>query len=91
MPLPVRGGVPWRCSKKVAKEIWSPEHSSARMHRLLGPTVFVRRSLDPAVLISLPTVCGRNALARVRQSARALVVGWFVALLQVELNTTLAV
>ena len=38
MPLPDRG---WRAmamlSLKVATEIWSPEHSSARMHRLLGP------------------------------------------------------
>ena len=69
-------------SLKVATKIWSPEHSSARMHRLLCPTVFVRRSLDPAVLISLPTVCGRNALARVSP-----LVGWLVALPQVELNT----
>ena len=53
--------------------------------------MFVRRSLDPAVLISLPmVVCGRNALARVRQSARTPLVGWLVALPQVELNTTLA-
>ena len=59
--------------------------------RFLGPTAFVRRSLGPAVLISLPTICERNALARVRHSAGAPVVGWFVALLQVELNTTLAV
>ena len=56
-------------SLKVATEIWSPEHSSARMHRLLGPAVFVRRSLDPAVLISLSMVGGRNALACVKQSA----------------------
>ena len=54
-------------------------------------TVFVRRSLDPAVLISLPMVCGRNALARVRQGARTPLVGWLVALPQVELNTTLTI
>ena len=77
-------------SLKVATEIWSPEHSSARMHRLLGPAVFVRRSLDPAVLISLSMVCGRNALACVRQSAQTPLVGWLVALPQVELDTTLA-
>ena len=76
-------------SLKVATEIWSPEHSSARMHRLLGPAVFVRRSLNPAVLISLSMVCGRNALACVRQSAQTPLVGWLVALLQVELDTTL--
>ena len=78
MPLPDRG---WRAmamlSLKVATEIWSPEHSSARMHRLLGPAVFVRRSLVPAVLISLSMVCGRNALACVRQSAQN-PFGWLV-------------
>ena len=47
-------------SLKVATEIWSPEHSSARMHRLLGPAVFVRRSLDPAVLISLNWFVGET-------------------------------
>ena len=83
MPLPIR-------NSKESQKMWSPKHSFARMHRLLGPTAFVRRSLFLAVLISLLTICGRNALARVKQSARAPVVNWFVALPQVKVDDILA-
>ena len=59
---------PFRCElPSLAKKNMVPE----RM-RLLGQTVFVRRSLGPAVLISQPTICERNALARVRQSSEKL-------------------
>ena len=81
---------PWLHALLVRTNLHQYNHLFSQSRNRCTSTVFVHSSLVPDVLISLPMVCGRNALARVRQSARTSLVDWLVALPQVELNTTLA-